>query len=60
VIRLACLFGLVAIVMAVVLAAHPTGQTAIGFTFVGIPALVAGVGVYGVQRWRAGAFRPNR
>ena len=55
-IRIACLFVLVAIVAVLLLAANPTGQTAIVFSFIGMPALVVGIALYGIQRWREGAL----
>jgi peptidoglycan/LPS O-acetylase OafA/YrhL len=60
VIRLACLLVLVALALAVVLAIRPTGPNAILFSFVGVPALAAGILVFGVRRWRDGAFSSNR
>jgi len=61
VIRLACLLVLVALVIAVILAIDTTGPHAILFSFVGVPALGAGVLVYGFKRWRDGALssHPN-
>jgi hypothetical protein len=60
VIRLACLLVLIALVIAVVLAIRPTGPNAILFSFVGMPALAAGILVFGVKRWRDGALSWNR
>ena len=54
--RIACLFVLVALVAVTLLAVQPTGQTAIVFGFVGMPALVVGIALYGIQRWREGAL----
>jgi hypothetical protein len=61
VIRLACLLVLVALVIAVILAMDPTGPNAVLFSFVGVPALGAGLLVYGIKRWRDGALssHPN-
>ena len=59
-IRLACLLVLVALVIAVVLAVRPTGPNAILFSFVGMPALAAGILLFGVKRWRDGALSWNR
>ena len=59
-IRLACLLVLIALVMAVIMALHPTGPTAILFSFVGMPALAAGILVFGIKRWRDGALSWNR
>ena len=58
-IRLACLLVMVALVIAVNLAIHTTGPNAILFSFVGVPALGAGVLVYGIKRWREGALSSN-
>ena len=55
-IRLACLLALVALVIAVIVSTRPTGPNAILFSFVGAPALGAGVLVYGIKRWREGAL----
>lgn len=54
--RLACLLVLIAVGAATMLAANPTGPTSIVFVFIGMPSLVAGIAVYGFQRWRAGAL----
>ena len=59
-IRLACLLVLIALVIAVVLAVNPTGPNAVLFSFVGTPALAAGIIVFGVKRWRDGALSWNR
>jgi hypothetical protein len=56
VIRLACLLVLIALAIAVVMAIHPSGPTAILFSFVGMPALGAGLLVLGIKRWRDGAL----
>lgn len=56
-IRLACLFGLIALAALVQMVARLSGATAIGFTFVGLPALTLSLLCYAVARWRAGAFR---
>ena len=60
-IRLACLLILVSLMIAVNLAIRTTGPNAILFSFVGVPALGAGVLLYGVKRWRDGALssHPN-
>lgn len=57
--RLACLLVLVALVVVAMLAVNPSGQTAIAFTFVGMPLLLLGMAIYGIQRWREGAFSNN-
>jgi hypothetical protein len=59
VIRLACALGLIAIVMAVILVLRTDGASAIGFSFIGAPALGLALTIYGVSRWRAGVFRSN-
>ena len=59
-IRLACLLGLIALGIAVAVAIHPSGWTAILFVFVGTPVLALGVLVFGVKRWRDGALSWNR
>ena len=60
-IRLACLLVLIALAIAVIMAIHPpSGATAILFSFVGMPALAAGVLVFGVSRWREGALSWSR
>ena len=59
-IRLACLLVLVALVIAVIVSTRPTGPNAILFSFVGAPALGAGVLVYGIKRWRDGALSWDR
>jgi hypothetical protein len=55
-IRLACLLVLVALAVAVNLAIRTTGPNAILFSFVGVPALGAGILLYGIKRWRDGAL----
>jgi hypothetical protein len=47
---------LVAVVIVAVLAMKPVGPTAILFSFVGMPCLVAGLGLHLLKRWREGAF----
>ena len=59
-IRLACSLVLIALAIAVIMAIHPTGPNAILFSFVGVPALGAGLLVFGIRRWRDGAFSSNR
>lgn len=58
-IRIAALFGLVALAMLFPLVLDLSGATAILFAFVGFPALGLALLVYGIARWRAGAFRLN-
>ena len=55
--RLACLFALVALAVLVVFVVRLSGQTATLFVFVGMPSLAIALGIYAFQRWRAGAFR---
>lgn len=57
--RVACFFVLIAVVAVAVLALEPVGRTAIFFSFIGMPALVLGIAIYGLQRWREGAFWGN-
>jgi hypothetical protein len=56
-IRLACLFALLAIAALVVLIVNLNGATATLFSFVGIPSLGLALTLYGIERWRAGAYR---
>ena len=56
-IRLACLFALIALAALVWMVTHLAGASAIGFCFVGLPALGLSLVFYAVARWRAGAFR---
>jgi len=56
-IRLACLLVLASMAAVVLIAVQTTGTNAIVFSFVGTPLLAAGIAVYGIQRWREGAFR---
>ena len=55
-IRVACILALIALVILIVVAVHLDGATATLFSFVGIPALAAAMGLYVFRRWRAGAF----
>jgi hypothetical protein len=48
-----------ALAIAVILAVQPTGPNAVLFSFVGVPALAAGILVFGVKRWRDGALSWN-
>lgn len=56
-IRLACLFALIALAALVPILVHLDGATATVFSFVGYPALGLALLLYGVARWRSGAFR---
>ena len=58
-IRLACALGLVAGATVVRLAVRTDGAGAILFCFVGFPALVGALAIYGAARWRSGALRWN-
>jgi len=55
-IRVACAFGLIALAILILTSIRLDGATATMFSFLGIPALVAAMGLYVLQRWRAGAF----
>ena len=55
-IRVACFLGLIALAVLIIVSVHLDGATATLFSFVGIPALVAAMGLYVLQRWRVGAF----
>jgi hypothetical protein len=55
-IRVACLLGLIALAILILVAVRLDGATATMFSFLGIPALVAAMGIYVLHRWRAGAF----
>ncbi len=54
---LACLLALAALAILVVMVLDLSGATAILFSFVGVPALAVALLLYGLARWRAGAFR---
>ena len=56
-IRAACLLALLSLAILVVVAVRLDGATATLFSFVGMPALAAAMGLYVLQRWRTGAFR---
>jgi len=58
-IRLACLFGLIALAALGLLIVRLDGAAAIVFSFIGMPALGLALALYGAARWRAGAFRLN-
>jgi hypothetical protein len=55
-IRVACFLALIALAILVVAAVRLDGMTATMFSLLGIPALVAAIGLYMLQRWRSGAF----
>ena len=55
--RLACVLALIALAVLILTAVHLDGATATLFSFVGIPALAAAVGLYVLKRWQLGAFR---
>jgi hypothetical protein len=56
--RLACLLGLVAMAMAILLDVRTTGPSAIWFVFAGMPALGVALLLYAAIRWRARAPAP--
>jgi len=56
-IRAACLLALLSLAILVVVAVRLDGATATLFSFVGMPALAAAMGLYVLQHWRTGAFR---
>ena len=58
--RLACFFGLIAIAALLLLLVRLDGATATIFSFVGFPALALALLLYGIDRWRAGAFHIDR
>jgi len=58
--RVAAAFGLVAVATVVLVAVRTDGASAIVFSFVGFPALAIALMLYGVARWRAGAFSVRR
>ncbi|HEV7731956.1 MAG TPA: hypothetical protein VGR62_07330 [Candidatus Binatia bacterium] len=51
-IRAAAILALLALAILVVVAVHLDGATATLFSFVGMPALAAAVGLYLLARWR--------
>ena len=55
--RLACVFALIALAALAILIVRLDGATSIIFSFIGMPALGLALLLYGVARWRAGAFR---
>ena len=55
--RAACLLALLSLAILVLVAVDLDGATATLFSFVGMPALAAAMGLYVLQRWRTGAFR---
>jgi hypothetical protein len=54
--RLACFFGLVALVALFPLIVRLDGATATVFSFLGMPSLAIALAIYVVARWRAGDF----
>jgi len=56
-IRLACIFALVALAVLVIFITRLNGATATLFSFVGMPALGVALLLYGIARWREGALR---
>jgi hypothetical protein len=55
--RAACLLALLSLAILVLIVVRLDGATATLFSFLGIPALVAAMGLYVLHRWRIGAFR---
>ena len=55
--RVACVLALIALAVLIVTAVHLDGATATMFSFIGIPAVTAAVGLYVLKRWQLGAFR---
>ena len=55
--HVACLLALLSLAILVVVAVRLDGATATLFSFVGMPALAAAMGLYVLQHWRTGAFR---
>ncbi len=58
--RAAFLAVSMALVILLALLRDTTGATTIWFMFVGMPLLAGGVMLYGVLRWREGAFSARR
>jgi hypothetical protein len=58
--RVAAAFGLIAVATVILIALRTDGASAIVFSFVGFPALAVALTLYGVARWRAGAFSFKR
>ena len=56
-IRFACFLALIALAALVPMLVHLDGRTAIILSFIGYPALGLALLLYGVARWRSGAFR---
>ena len=59
-IRLACVLGLIALAVLMLLIVRLDGATAITFSFIGFPALGIALLLYGIARYRAGAFRVDK
>jgi uncharacterized membrane protein len=55
--RAACLLALLSLAILVLVDVRLDGATATLFSFLGIPALAAAMGLYLLHRWRTGAFR---
>ena len=52
-IRLACAFGLAALLVLLALVAHTTASTALAFVFLGVPAVAASVAIYWMREHSA-------
>ena len=59
-IRTACTLALVAVAIVIVVAVRTDGQTAMLFSFVGMPTLGLALVFYFVGRLREGAFRSHK
>ena len=55
--RAACILALLSLAILVLVDVRIDGATATLFSFLGIPALAAAMGLYVLHRWRTGAFR---
>jgi len=55
----ACLLALVALAAMVPMLVQLDGETAIIFSFIGLPAVGLALAAYVLARWREGAFRVN-
>ena len=58
--RTACTLALVAVAIVIVVALRTDGQTAMLFSFVGMPTLGLALVLYFVARLREGAFRSQK
>jgi disulfide bond formation protein DsbB len=58
-IRLACLFGIIALAVLVLLVTDLSGWTAIYWVFIGFPSLLLALAIYGLQVWRTESLWPR-